>query len=433
MTYKFLVSLFLYLTFFQSIGLAQFIYNPSFEGSQGQSISPDGWLPCNEYSTPDTQPGTWMVDQSASEGLTYISLVTRGNNGGHNDGYTEATSTNLYPYMTPNTCYNLSLELAYSGTFDDYLPERFGTWKPIKLNIWASTGQCEKSKLIWKSPIISQENWQTFSFNFTVERPSNSLILEAIFAETEIHNGNILIDNVRLLNKKIEVTTSLICPTKPAIAMVDYPNANIIWSTGATGNTTEINEAGLYSVSVNSENCAITDTFSIHTAAPLKVDLGYDVVKCLRDSIVLTATNPFAGYQWNNGSNASSIQVKQTGNYTVKVSNGCEVVEDDINITFDEQCCVIGAPNLFTPNDDKINDNFEFTSGSAIGKFDLKIYNRWGSLVYQSKSIKQQWDGLTTTGEPAAEGIYYWNVDIFCIQDQQIIENSYKGIISILR
>ncbi|MBO9204814.1 MULTISPECIES: FG-GAP-like repeat-containing protein [Niastella] len=68
----------------------------------------------------------------------------------------------------------------------------------------------------------------------------------------------------------------------------------------------------------------------------LTVELGNDTTLCQGDSLVLTARNQPRGttYLWNTGSADSSITVKQSGAYSVTVTNGKSTASDAINITF---------------------------------------------------------------------------------------------------
>jgi gliding motility-associated-like protein len=53
-------------------------------------------------------------------------------------------------------------------------------------------------------------------------------------------------------------------------------------------------------------------------------------------------------------------------------------------------------PNVFTPNEDGVNDFYFIPSAlkqSCAEKFRVKIYNRWGKMVYESQSIQFKWDG----------------------------------------
>lgn len=63
-------------------------------------------------------------------------------------------------------------------------------------------------------------------------------------------------------------------------------------------------------------------------------------------------------------------------------------------------------PDVFTPNGDGINDIFYIAylpEGSV-----LKIYNRWGNIVYENRSYHNDWDGSTGAGQKVSDGTYFY-------------------------
>ena len=62
------------------------------------------------------------------------------------------------------------------------------------------------------------------------------------------------------------------------------------------------------------------------------------------------------------------------------------------------------APNAITVNNDGINERFEI-KGLFLNEFRLRIYDRWGTLVFESNDIKQSWDGKIND-KPAIAGVY---------------------------
>lgn len=65
-------------------------------------------------------------------------------------------------------------------------------------------------------------------------------------------------------------------------------------------------------------------------------------------------------------------------------------------------------PNSFTPNGDGVNDSFG-VSGEAIKEFHLKIFNRWGDLIFETHNARDRWDG-TYMGEQVPGGTYIYKV-----------------------
>ncbi len=68
-------------------------------------------------------------------------------------------------------------------------------------------------------------------------------------------------------------------------------------------------------------------------------------------------------------------------------------------------------PNAFTPNGDGVNDRFEILNLQGLDWFELLIFDRWGVLVFESKSPAEVWDG-TKDGVPVPEGVYVWRLTL---------------------
>ncbi len=75
-----------------------------------------------------------------------------------------------------------------------------------------------------------------------------------------------------------------------------------------------------------------------------------------------------------------------------------------------EPMAEVVIPNVFTPNKDGSNDEF-IVKGQGIEHLNLKVYNRWGGIVYQSDDLKQGWDGKLKNKDCEA-GVYFWTAEI---------------------
>lgn len=64
-------------------------------------------------------------------------------------------------------------------------------------------------------------------------------------------------------------------------------------------------------------------------------------------------------------------------------------------------------PNIFTPNDDGVNDIFHVKS-IGLGFVNAEIYDRWGLKMYSWSAIAGGWDGKSPNGENAADGTYFY-------------------------
>ena len=78
-----------------------------------------------------------------------------------------------------------------------------------------------------------------------------------------------------------------------------------------------------------------------------------------------------------------------------------------------EQCQwldpVMHYPNAFTPNDDGINDEFT-PQGYFLETYQLTIFDRWGKIIFESNDLKKGWNGNSSKGTEAPEGVYVFQV-----------------------
>ncbi len=88
----------------------------------------------------------------------------------------------------------------------------------------------------------------------------------------------------------------------------------------------------------------------------------------------------------------------------------------------------------FTPNADKINDQFSIESQilnhENTESFSLKIYNRWGALVFESDDFRKAWNGNDKKSKPAAVGIYVYQVRLSISNGPA---SECKGTVTLLR
>lgn len=90
------------------------------------------------------------------------------------------------------------------------------------------------------------------------------------------------------------------------------------------------------------------------------------------------------------------------------------------------------VPNTFTPDADQHNELFVpiFYSGYEPGDYNFMIFNRWGELIFKTRSPNIGWDG-TYQGLPAVEGTYVWKLDFReTMTDKRHI---YSGHINLLK
>ena len=79
-----------------------------------------------------------------------------------------------------------------------------------------------------------------------------------------------------------------------------------------------------------------------------------------------------------------------------------------------DNCVDYVLPNVFTPNGDGLNDIFRPSNYAFVEKVDMKIYNRWGILVFQTEDPDINWDGKRmNTDQIVSPGVYYYVCDVY--------------------
>lgn len=68
------------------------------------------------------------------------------------------------------------------------------------------------------------------------------------------------------------------------------------------------------------------------------------------------------------------------------------------------------VPEAFTPNEDGFNDRL-IVQGSRIDAFRMRVYSRWGELVFEAQSLQDAWDGRLKGGSAAPAGVYVYRME----------------------
>jgi len=95
-----------------------------------------------------------------------------------------------------------------------------------------------------------------------------------------------------------------------------------------------------------------------------------------------------------------------------------------------EPVLIITAPNAFTPNHDNLNNTFKpHLLNIRKENYHLRIYNRWGQMVFETTNPDEAWDG-SYKNEPCPPGTYIWMVEYLDFNGKP--ENR-KGAVTLLR
>ncbi len=117
------------------------------------------------------------------------------------------------------------------------------------------------------------------------------------------------------------------------------------------------------------------------------------------------------------------------GTYTVKISNmwGC-TLEDSFHVTYYAGPAIY-LPSAFTPNGDGRNDIFRPLAVGVEGGFQLRVFSRYGLLVFESGGNGLGWDG-SVGGRPAPAGTYVWEATAVDYRGKRIER---RGTVELIR
>jgi gliding motility-associated-like protein len=103
------------------------------------------------------------------------------------------------------------------------------------------------------------------------------------------------------------------------------------------------------------------------------------------------------------------------------------------NIICIDNCPAYSLPNVITPNGDALNDLLVPIENRFVQDIDLKIFNRWGGLVYETTDASIQWNGKhRDSGELLTAGTYYYVIQVNTIRLEGIVPLEWSGHITIL-
>ena len=182
-----------------------------------------------------------------------------------------------------------------------------------------------------------------------------------------------------------------------------------------------------YYVSVSDvQGCSDQDSVIITVLSAPIASFTSEIEAGCEGALVNFTNTSFDGFtfNWLFGSGATSSDENPTyvfpygENFTATLavtnSNGC--IDDSTfsgsTLDFDDYFEIF-IPNVFTPNGDGENDIFAVDVAGELNKCsDLKIYNRWGQIIFISTGGNTKWDGRTNVGKAVSEGTYFFVIDV---------------------
>ena len=207
-------------------------------------------------------------------------------------------------------------------------------------------------------------------------------------------------------------------------------------------------EPGIYEIdTINASGCDSIITLDLFTFdSPTELEVIDETLVNLGESITIQPgpyDEAFVRFEWKNG---TGDLISNDVNLTSYTPIGSEVIEltafdiygcsqsffVDIQV---ETSYDLILPNIFSPNEDGINDRFEFFIPTSVERVNLfSVYNRWGNRVFNDRDIEsstfyQGWNGKID-GELLISGVYTYILDVIFLDGK---ERTLTGTITLIR
>ncbi len=238
------------------------------------------------------------------------------------------------------------------------------------------------------------------------------------------------------------------CPGDSVFVDATLHGLTYLWSDGDTSAQKWLPSPGNYSLSAKTgceerivDFVVNNDLLTVNILEDtIKIDLGNEIM--LKSEY--TNVNDVVTFEWNNKNNPSvdckdcqnTFVIPHNDGYyflTMVNEDGC-IVRDSVYIRVKKDRTIY-TPNIISANGDNINDYF-FLSGNSLAAegIYLRVYDRWGNLVYISGKFPLNessygWDG-TFKGKPVVNGVYVWVALLKYIDGFQ---QTFSGNVTVIR
>jgi gliding motility-associated-like protein len=293
---------------------------------------------------------------------------------------------------------------------------------------------------------IVQYNWSINNGAFTAQQPA------PVFNLNQIINYNVQLivttnSGCRDTFTRVLALRDTFIPamTIPASVCIQSPaqfadnsrgdNISFSWQFGDGRSSTQqnplhtYNSAGNFPVKliIQNKNCGVDSTSGTVAVKPRpRITLDDSIIMCPGEQRTIIAGGDFDSVFWSNGVlvNPATIDGNQPAVSVIAFKDGCSS-SDSVRIVLN---CDIYIPTAFTPNNDGFNDLFNLIPLNIIS-YNMRIYNRWGELVFETEDLSKSWDG-THKGVACPVDSYVYAVSGVKKDNQSF---SIKGTLTLLR
>ncbi|MBX3102383.1 MAG: gliding motility-associated C-terminal domain-containing protein [Bacteroidetes bacterium] len=162
--------------------------------------------------------------------------------------------------------------------------------------------------------------------------------------------------------------------------------------------------------------CYHTVMLNIPVTEPVTPAFQVETLDCSNTAIFNnTSTGHAASWFWEidgvlHNTPELRMDLDADGTYAIRLtlldSDGCVFVKDSLLNFMQGKLLYLRVPNVFSPNNDGINDRWEPETNNPNCLEQLSIFNRWGVKIFETAQPAKGWDGRSKHGTDAPEGAY---------------------------
>ncbi len=248
-------------------------------------------------------------------------------------------------------------------------------------------------------------------------------------------SDTIVIKSLRTPDLKIP-DSLFICGTGSFSVNASCNAQNYLWNTGSKDSILVINEDGYYNVTASNGKCKATKNLFVDKLDPFTIGEDFDFCP-ENENPTIEISNRVDPYQWFKLGDKKFVDlegkrklvVKKPGIYYAAVTKGSCTLYDTVTIKAFKNYNIF-IPNSFSPSDNNgINPSYSIKA-TDVKDFEIRVFTRFGELVFQSSDVNFKWDGKTLAGKKVMSGAYVYSINYksFCTGDEVFSE---KGILNV--
>ncbi len=362
------------------------------------------------------------------------------------------SGTTVYTVKVTDNCLNTSVNASGTVNIPVYQPISLATsgniveicpYIPHILTVTPSGG-AGVFNFVWTSSSVAD----TISNANTLNVQPSSTTVYSVVAIDQCGLSDSTSITYTITSPPMEIKMSndtLVCPGDSALIAVSatggVPKYQFLWNeTRDTSSNVWVNpyKTTTYTLSA-SDSCQTFTILGKVTVNVTKPFPDFEISSSLVfDGVPISFHNLTTGgnfYTWNfgdgntsqltNPSNIYSVFGKYNVNLIAIDSIGCkDSITKIINI---EEAYYLYIPNTFTPDEKRFNNTFK-ASVVGIKELNIKIFNRWGELVFASNDLNFEWDG-TFQNKHCEIGTYVYKVEYHTNSGRDLKVNGHLNLI----